>query len=189
MEVQETCSFLFPNRNTCQEPCDVQSTESYLSLTISPLGSLTDLFCSFRSIYGHKKRGFIHLFYNYKNYSVSSPSHPRAMRVPSNFFNHGHAIWRVCIDMRIPGQLYTFLFNIQEVLIHWEMASNSCSGFCLYPYIGSKCLVHRDALRGIVLVLPFHLLWICAFISHVSSVGLALWFEALSVNCLPFHSL
>lgn len=171
MEVQNNSSFLFPNVNTRQEPRDVLGTERYLSLTISPLGSITDPFCSFRSIYG-QTRGFIHLFYNCKNYSVSSSSCPRAMTVSSSPLKHGLTMWRAHIGVRIVGQ-----FNI--FMRYWSTGKwlqIISQLFCSCSYTGSKCLHHLDALKGIALAPFFHLLWICTFISHISSVGLALWF-------------
>lgn len=105
---RNTCSFLFPNMNTCQEPSDVLKAERYLSPTISLLGTVTVLFCSFRSIYG-QTRGFICLFYNYKNNSNSSSSHPIAMSISCSFFKLGLAMWRTCAGVRTVGQFNSFV--------------------------------------------------------------------------------
>lgn len=105
--------------------------QRYLSLTVSPLYSVTDLFRFFRPING-QTRCFIHLSYNYKNYSVCSSSCSRATRIPSSSLKHCFTMWRDHIDVGIVGQFNAFLlffFSIHKVFIHWKIASNYFSGF------------------------------------------------------------
>lgn len=82
--------------------------QRYLSLTVSPLRSVTDLFRFFRPING-QTRCFIHLSYNYKNYSVCSSSCSRATSIPSSSLKHCFTMWRDHIDVGIVGQFSAFL--------------------------------------------------------------------------------
>lgn len=138
---------------------------------------VSDLFCFFRPI-NWQTRSFIHLSYNYKNYFVCSSSHSRAINISSfsKAFLYKVKGWHRCAKCWITQCFPGVFFSIDKVFIHWKIASSYFHIF-LFMLLDRNSMLRSTWCTELHSTCPFsHLLWICTFISHISSVGLALCF-------------